>query len=111
VTDLPREFYDYEDEKTGMWRNFDLILPGGYGELISGAEREYEYTKIVKKIEKDGLNKGDYEILLRLANDGRLKPSAGAGLGVERFVGYLARVKNVAEVQPFPRVPGVVPEL
>ena len=111
VTDLPREFYDYKDERTGAWRNFDLILPEGCGELISGAEREYEYEKIVKKIEKDGLKKTDYEILLRLAKNGKLKPSAGAGLGIERFVGYIAGVKHVAEVQPFPRIPGMVPEL
>jgi len=93
------------------WRNFDLVLPEGYGEVISGAEREYEYMKILKKLERDGLRKEKYEPLLRLAKDGRLKPSAGAGLGIERFVGYACGVKHVAEVQPFPRVPGMVPEL
>ena len=111
VTDLPREFYDYQDERTGTWQNFDLVLPEGYGEVISGAEREYEYMKILKKLERDGLRKEEYEPLLRLAKDGRLKPSAGAGLGIERFVGYVCGVKHVAEVQPFPRVPGMVPEL
>jgi len=111
LTDLPREFYDFQDVKTGAWRNFDLFLPEEYGELISGAEREYEYKRIVEKLEKDGLKKSDYKILLRLAKEGRLKPSAGAGLGVERFVGYVCGVKHVAEVQPFPRVPGVVTEL
>lgn len=111
VTDLPREFYDYQDERTGAWHNFDLILPEGYGEVISGAEREYEYMKILKKLERDGLRKEEYEPLLRLAKDGRLKPSAGAGLGIERFVGYVCGVRHVAEVQPFPRVPGMVPEL
>jgi len=111
VTDLPREFYDFQDEKTGLWRNFDLFLPEGCGELISGAEREYEYERIAKKIEKDGLKKSDYEILLKLAKERKLKPSAGAGLGIERFVGYVCGVKHVAEVQPFPRIPGVVTEL
>jgi asparaginyl-tRNA synthetase len=110
VTDLPREFYDFQDD-TGIWHNFDLLLPEGYGELISGAEREYEYTKINKKLERDGLNKADYEILLKLAREGRLKPSAGAGLGLERFVGYISGVRHVAEVQPFPRIPGIVPDL
>ncbi len=111
VTDLPREFYDYEDEKTGTWRNYDLFLPEGYGEVISGAEREYEYEKILRKLERDGVKKQDYEFLLGLAKDGRLKPSAGAGLGIERFVAYVCGVNNVAEVQPFPRIPGMVPEL
>lgn len=111
VTDIPREFYDYEDERTGEWRNFDLILPEGYGEAISGAEREYEYGKLVWKLEKAGLNKEEYGLLLRLAKEGKLKPSAGAGLGVERFVAYVCGVNHVAEAQPFPRIPGVVPEL
>lgn len=111
VTDLPREFYDYEDEKTGEWRNFDLILPDGYGEAISGAEREFEYRKIITKLEKDGLNKADFQPLLKLAKEGRLKPSTGAGLGIERFLAYICGTKHVAEVQPFPRIPGMVPGL
>ena len=111
VTDLPREFYDYEDEKTGTWRNFDLILPDGYGEVISGAEREYEYAKILKKLERDGVRKEDYGFLLRLAKNGRLKSSAGAGLGIERFVAYISGIRHVAKVQPFPRIPGMVPEM
>ncbi|RLG09735.1 MAG: asparagine synthetase [Thaumarchaeota archaeon] len=111
VTDIPREFYDYEDEEAGEWRNFDLILPEGYGEVISGAEREYEYEKMLKKIERDGLRKEDYEFILSLAKRGLLKPSAGAGLGVERFIAYICGVRHVAEVQPFPRMPGIVSEL
>ena len=111
VTDIPREFYDYEDEPTSEWRNFDLFLPGGYGEVISGAEREYEYPKLLRKMERDGLNRDDYGLLLRLAKDGRLKPSAGAGLGIERFISYMSGTDHVAEVQPFPRIPGMVPEL
>jgi asparaginyl-tRNA synthetase len=111
LTDIPREFYDYQDEATGAWRNYDLFLPEGYGEVISGAEREYQYWKIVKKLERDGVKKDDYAFLLSLAKDGKLKPSAGAGLGLERFVAYLCGVKHVAEVQPFPRIPGIVPPL
>jgi asparaginyl-tRNA synthetase len=111
VTDIPREFYDYEDETLAEWRNFDLFLPRGYGEVISGAEREYEYTKLLRKMERDGLNRDDYGLLLRLAKEGRLKPSAGAGLGIERFISYISGTDHVAEVQPFPRIPGMVPEL
>lgn len=111
ITDIPREFYDFEDEDSKRWRNFDLILPEGYGEAASGSEREYEYSKIVSKLERDGIRKEDYDFMLGLAKDGRLKPSAGAGLGIERFVAYVCGVKHVAEVQPFPRIPGIVPAL
>jgi len=111
LTGIPREFYDYQDEATGAWRNYDLFMPEGYGEVISGAEREYEYSKIAKKLERDGVKKDDYAFLLKLAEDGKLKPSAGAGLGLERFIAYLCGLTHVADVQPFPRIPGVVPPL
>jgi len=111
VTDIPREFYDFEDEASGEWRNYDLLLPEGYGEVISGGEREYEHAKLLRKMERDGVRKEEYRLLLELAAEGRLKPSAGAGLGIERFVAYICGVKHVAAVQPFPRIPGLVPEL
>lgn len=111
LTDIPREFYDFQDEATGVWRNYDLFMPEGYGEVLSGAEREYEYTKIIKKIERDGVKKEDYGFLLDLAKKGKLKPCAGAGLGVERFIAYLCGVNHVADIQPFPRIPGMVPPL
>jgi len=111
LTNIPREFYDYQDPANGIWLNYDLFLPEGYGEVISGAEREYEYRKIVSKLQRDELKKEDYSFLLELAQNGKLKPSAGAGLGLERFVAYLCGARHVAEVQPFPRIPGIVPPL
>ncbi|MCS7142290.1 MAG: asparagine synthetase A [Aigarchaeota archaeon] len=111
VTDIPREFYDYEDLKTGEWRNFDLFLPEGYGEVISGAEREYEYEKMIAKIERDGLRQDDFRTLLEIAKKGKLKPSSGAGLGIERFIAYIVGAKHVGEVQPFPRIPGIVSQM
>ncbi|MCX8203133.1 MAG: asparagine synthetase, partial [Nitrososphaeria archaeon] len=111
VTDIPREFYDFEDFETGTWRNYDLYMPEGYGEVLSGAEREHDYEKMLTKIKRDGLRPEDYEVLLRLAMEGKLKPSAGAGLGIERFVAYVVGARHVAEVQPFPRIPGIVSPL
>jgi len=110
VTNIPREFYDFEDFATGKWDNYDLFLPK-FGEVLSGAKREWQYDKISKKIERDEVKKENFAVLLRLAKDGRIKPSAGAGIGMERLVGWVTGVKHVAETQPFPRVPGTVNEL
>ncbi len=110
VTNIPREFYDFEDFATGKWDNYDLFLPK-FGEVLSGAKREWQYDKISKKIERDEVKKDNFAVLLRLAKDGRIKPSAGAGIGMERLVGWVTGVKHVAETQPFPRVPGTVNEL
>jgi asparaginyl-tRNA synthetase len=110
VTNIPREFYDFEDFKTGKWDNYDLFLPK-YGEVLSGAKREWEYEKILKKIERDHINKENYTLVLKLAKEGKLKPTAGGGIGMERLVGWISGVKHIAETQPFPRVPGTVNDL
>jgi asparaginyl-tRNA synthetase len=110
VTNIPREFYDFEDSKSGKWDNYDLFLPH-YGEVLSGAKREWEYKKILKKIEKDKVNKENYALILSLAKQGKLKPTAGAGIGMERLVGWITGAKHIGETQPFPKVPGTVYEL
>lgn len=110
VTNIPREFYDFEDFSTGKWDNYDLFMPQ-FGEILSGAKREFEYDKILKKIERDNVRKENYALILKMAKEGRLKPTAGAGIGIERLVGWITGVKHIAECQPFPRVPGTVNEL
>jgi asparaginyl-tRNA synthetase len=110
VTNIPREFYDFEDLTTGRWDNYDLVIPG-YGEMLSGAVREWEYAKILKKMKRDGVRRENYALLLNLAREGRLKPSAGAGIGVERLVSWIAGARHIGEVQPFPKVPGIVYDL
>ena len=110
VMNIPREFYDFEDFKTGKWDNYDLFLPQ-YGEVLSGAKREWEYSKISTKIERDKVKKENYALILTMAKEGKLKPTAGGGIGIERLVGWIAGVNHVAECQPFPRIPGTVNEL
>jgi asparaginyl-tRNA synthetase len=110
VTNIPREFYDHEDLEQGRWDNYDLFLPR-LGEVLSGARREWEHAKIRRKMERDGVDPSRYELLLRLAKDGKLKPSAGAGIGLERLTAWIVGARHVGEVQPFPKVPGRVLDL
>lgn len=110
VTNIPREFYDFEDLDTGVWDNYDLFLPG-IGEVLSGSRREWEHAKILHKMERDGVDPANYESLLNLAAEGRLKPSAGAGIGLERLIGWIVGARHIGEVQAFPKVPGTVYDL
>ena len=110
ITNIPREFYDFEDFKTGKWDNYDLFLPK-FGETLSGAKREWEYEKIIKKIERDNVDKENYKLVLQLSKEGKLRPTSGGGIGLERLVGWISGAKHIAETQPFPRIPGIVHEL
>jgi len=110
VTNIAREFYDFEDFESGKWDNYDLMLPK-YGEVLSGAKREWEHSKIIKKMERDGIRRENYALLLKLAREGRVKPSAGAGIGIERLVGWILGVEHLGEIQLFPKIPGVVYDL
>ncbi|MGC8656023.1 MAG: asparagine synthetase A, partial [Thermoplasmata archaeon] len=89
IIDIPleaREFYDKETYSgSGILRDMDLIYPLGYGEAISGGEREYEYERIVDRIRKKGQTLEEFELLLEASKRG-LYPSAGFGIGIERFV-------------------------
>jgi asparaginyl-tRNA synthetase len=101
-----REFYDAEDlNRPGHYRNYDLVYPEGFGEALSGGEREWELERIMERIKRDELAPGGYEQYLRAARRG-LVPSAGAGLGVERLTRFLVGAPHVGDVQPFRRVPG-----
>ncbi|MEN8656113.1 asparagine synthetase A [Streptomyces sp. 21So2-11] len=111
VTDYPkgsRGFYDRESQtEPGLLRNFDLLAPEGYGELCSGSEREYDYTRIVSRIRETGENPAKYGWYLDLLREG-IPASAGFGIGLERFTRYLAGLDSVWQASAFPKVPGVV---
>ncbi|RLF06981.1 MAG: asparagine synthetase [Thermoprotei archaeon] len=102
-----REFYDREDpERPGHYLNYDLIYPEGFGEALSGGEREWEYERIISRIRRDGLDERNYASYLEIAKKGLLIPSAGGGIGIERLVRYLTGKKHIGDIQVFRRVPG-----
>lgn len=110
ITDYPkgsRGFYDREDpERPGSLRNFDLIAHGGYGELVSGSERESDYATIVTRMRESGENPAKYDWYLRMAREG-IPASAGFGMGVQRMVRFLTGLDALWQVSAYPKLPGV----
>lgn len=105
-----REFYDREDpENPGHFRNYDLVYPHGFGEALSGAEREWDLDRIRARIARDGIPAPAFRAFLEAGQD--LVPSAGAGFGIERLARFLLRARHVGDVQLFRRVPGETPSL
>ncbi|MFD5888346.1 asparagine synthetase A [Streptomyces sp. NPDC060334] len=111
VNDYPkgsRGFYDREDpERPGVLRNFDLIAHGGFGELVSGSERESAYATIVTRMRESGENPAKYAWYLDLAREG-IEPSAGFGMGLQRLVRFLTGLDALWQVSAYPKLPGVI---
>ena len=107
VTNHEREFYDKEDlDRPFTYLNYDVIYPEGFGEGLSGAEREHEHPRILERMHRNKMELGPYGAYLEVAKAGLLSPSAGAGFGVERLVRFLCGAKHIEEVAPFAKVPG-----
>ena len=109
IIDIPikkREFYDREDpDKHGFLRDMDLIYPEGYGEAVSGGEREYQYERIKKRILQKGWNLSQFREYLQLAKND-FPPSAGFGIGIERLTRFICGVERIEETTLFPKTPG-----
>jgi asparaginyl-tRNA synthetase len=111
ITDYPKEargFYYLENSsKPGILRDFDLIFPEGFGEAISGGEREYSFETVEKRMKSLEDDTSNYEWYLKMLKSGIL-PSSGFGIGVERLTRFICGLDTVWEAVPFPKIPGVI---
>lgn len=103
-----RGFYDREDPvRPGTLLDFDLVYPEGFGEAASGAEREYEYERVLKRLIRSGEDPSRYSWYLEMLKEG-IKPSAGFGIGVERLTRYVCGLPHIYEARPYPKLAGII---
>ena len=81
----------------------DLIAPEGYGEIIGGSERIYDYELMKQRIKEHNLDESAYAWYLELSKYGAV-PHSGFGLGLERTVAWISGAEHVRESIPFPRL-------
>lgn len=109
VIDFPREvreFYDLQDPaRPGTLLDMDLIYPEGYGEALSGGEREHTLTGILGRMEQAGIDREQFAEYLSAVEEG-IPPSAGFGIGIERLTRYICSLDSIAEARLFPKLPG-----
>lgn len=110
ITNYPttaRSFYYMESEENpGVLKDFDLIYPEGFGEAISGGEREHRYEKLVERMRRSGEDPSQYGWYLDMLKAG-IPPSAGFGIGVERLTRFICGLDNIWDAVPFPKVAGI----
>jgi len=107
ITNFRREFYDREDkERRGYFHNYDIFWPEGFGEALSGGEREWEHDEILRKMKERKTDVAAFATYLRVSKEGLIPKTVGGGLGIERMVRFLSGQEHIRDVTMFPRVPG-----
>jgi len=106
VTNYPVEimaFYkpkDPKDKKTALC--FDMIAPGGFGEIVGGSQRSLDIEDMTKRLKEMGEPIDNYQWYFDLRKYGSV-PHSGYGLGVERVVAWICGIDNIKDAIPFPR--------
>ncbi|MCZ6596296.1 MAG: asparagine--tRNA ligase [Planctomycetota bacterium] len=81
----------------------DMLGPEGVGEIIGGSQREDDLDVLLERIREHELPEEFFDWYLDLRRYGTV-PHSGYGLGLERFVGWIAGVEHIRECSPFPRM-------
>ena len=81
----------------------DFLASEGYGEIIGGGQRVHDLSLLEQRIREHNLPREAYEWYLDLRRYGSV-PHAGFGLGIERTVAWLCKIKHIRETIPFPRL-------
>lgn len=107
ITHFPakiKAFYMQPDEKRPeLVLGVDMLASEGYGEIIGGGQRIHDLDLLEKKIKEFKLPREDYEWYLDLRRYGSV-PHSGFGLGIERMLAWICKIKHIRETIPFPRL-------
>ena len=104
VTHYPskkRPFYAMDDpDEPAVTLSFDLLFRGM--EITTGGQRIHNYSRLIEKIEKRGMETEGMEQYLSTFEYG-MPPHGGLGIGLERLTMKLIGDDNVRETCLFPR--------
>ncbi|HXH28421.1 MAG TPA: asparagine--tRNA ligase [Candidatus Polarisedimenticolia bacterium] len=80
----------------------DVLAPEGYGEIIGGSQRIHDHDLLLRRIEEHQLPVRAFQWYLDIRRYGSV-PHAGFGMGIERFVAWIAGIHHLRETIPYPR--------
>lgn len=100
VLEVP--FYHGESSKKGIAENADIILYG-YREVIGAGKRIVDKDALLKKSTLFNLPKEDYAPYLESREVDTYLPSAGFGVGWQRFTHWLLKLPAIVDASHIPR--------
>jgi len=107
VTHFPakiKAFYMQPDEENpDLVLGVDVFASEGFGELIGGGQRIHDLALLEKRVKEHNLPRDAYEWYLDLRKFGSV-PHSGFGLGLERTLSWICKIKHIREAIPFPRL-------
>ncbi len=107
ITHFPSQikaFYMQPDEKNPeVVLGVDFFASEGYGEIIGGGQRIHDLKLLEKKIKQFKLPREAYQWYTDLRKYGSV-PHSGFGLGIERTLAWICKIKHIRETIPFPRL-------
>jgi asparaginyl-tRNA synthetase len=90
-------------ERSEVVLGVDFLASEGYGEIIGGGQRIHDLGLLEQRLKEHNLPRAAYEWYLDLRRYGSV-PHSGFGMGLERTVSWLCKIKHIRETIPFPRL-------
>lgn len=107
VTHFPariKAFYMQPDvNRSDVVLGVDVFASEGYGELVGGGQRIHDLPLLERRIKEHNLPREAFEWYLDLRKYGSV-PHSGFGLGLERTLSWICKIKHIRESIPFPRL-------
>ncbi|MEE2776415.1 MAG: asparagine--tRNA ligase [Acidobacteriota bacterium] len=91
------------DDEAGTALALDVLAPEGYGEIIGGSQRIHDPELLRQRIEEHDLRMEAFQWYLDVRRYGTF-PHSGFGMGIERFVAWVAGIRHLRETIPYPRM-------
>ncbi len=107
VTHFPKTakafYHKLDPSNPKLTLSADLLAPEGYGEITGGGERIEDLNELTQRITDEKLDPKSYQWYLDLRRYGTV-PHAGFGLGVERTIAWICKLKHIRDAIAFPRL-------
>jgi asparaginyl-tRNA synthetase len=92
-----------DPEQPHLALDLRLLVPEGYGQILSGGQRIVDYDELNDRVRDRQLPEETFRWYLDLRRHGSV-PHAGFSMGIERVVAWLCGLDHVRDAIPFPHM-------